>query len=57
MLQHQRVTPDKLAYDRPSEKLLGFLAKHYGLKKYVPQNNNFVVFDAYWQKDYKIPAQ
>lgn len=52
MLQEQHIGPEKLAYDRPSEKLLGFLAKHYGLKKYVPQNNNFVVFDAYWQQNY-----
>lgn len=48
MLDAEGVRPEKLAYDRPSEKLIGFLAKHYGLKKYVPQNNNFVVFDAYW---------
>ena len=34
-----------LAYDRPSPKLLGFLRKHYGLTEYVPQNNNFVVFE------------
>ena len=49
MLQNEGVRPEKLGYDRPSEKLIGFLGKHYGLKKYVPQNNNFVVFDAYWQ--------
>ena len=40
--------PDKLAYDRPSEKLIGFLKKHYGLAKYVPQNNNYVIFDRYF---------
>ena len=44
----ERANPEKLAYDRPSEKLHGFLRKHYGLSKFVPQNNNFVVFDAYW---------
>ena len=48
MLQAEGVRPEKLGYDRPSEKLIGFLGKHYGLKKYIPQNNNFVVFDAYW---------
>eukprot|EP00854_Cymbomonas_tetramitiformis_P025789 gene25789-31549_t len=36
-------------YDRPSPKLMGFLAKHYGLKNYVPQSNNFVVFQQYWE--------
>lgn len=55
MLQKERVGPEKLAYDRPSDKLIGFLGKHFGLKKYVPQNNNFVVFEAYWQKDYQAP--
>lgn len=48
MLQKEKLTPNKLAYDRPSDKLIHFLGKHFGLKKYVPQNNNFVVFDAYW---------
>lgn len=51
MLEAEGVGPEKLAYDRPSDKLIGFLGKHFGLKKYVPQNNNFVVFDAYWNKD------
>ena len=42
------VHPAKLAYDRPSNKLVGFLSKHYGLKNYVPQNNNYIVFNQYW---------
>lgn len=37
-----------MAYDRPSPKLRGFLSKHYKLKNYVPQNNNYVVFDDYF---------
>ena len=48
MLKYEGVRPEKLAYDKPSEKLSGFLRKHFGLAKFVPQNNNFVVFDAYW---------
>lgn len=36
MLSVYNTSPEKLAYDRPSEKLLGFNAKHFGLKKYVP---------------------
>ena len=48
MLSKEAVRPEKLAYDRPSNKLIGFCAKHYGLRKYVPQNNKYVVFDAYW---------
>lgn len=49
MLEAESVKPEKLGYDRPSEKLLGFLAKHYGLKRYVPQNNNYVVYNAYFE--------
>ncbi len=37
-----------MAYDKPSEKLFGFLKKHYGLSSYIPQNNNYVIFDKYW---------
>jgi len=48
MLQVEGVKPEKLAYDRPSPKLIGFLKKHYGLSNYVPQNNNYVVFSAYF---------
>ena len=33
-----------LAYDRPSNKLLPFLARHYKLREFLPQPNNFVVF-------------
>jgi len=36
MLKAEGVRPEKLGYDRPSEKLIGFLGKHYGLKKYIP---------------------
>ncbi|KAK2957111.1 putative Alpha-tubulin N-acetyltransferase [Blattamonas nauphoetae] len=43
------IPPHKIAYDRPSQKLIPFLRKHYGLSKYVPQNNNFVVFDNYFE--------
>lgn len=31
MLQQENYQPEKLAIDRPSEKLVGFLRKHYGL--------------------------
>ena len=48
MLKEENIEPRKLAYDRPSPKLKAFLAKHYGLKSFVNQNNNFVIFDAYF---------
>ena len=48
MLAHERLQAHQLGYDRPSSKLLAFCGRHYGLKDYVPQNNNFVVFSKYW---------
>jgi alpha-tubulin N-acetyltransferase 1 len=48
MLESENIEPRSIAYDRPSPKLYGFLKKHYGLQSYVPQNNNFVIFNAYW---------
>jgi GNAT superfamily N-acetyltransferase len=48
MLTEESVVPAKLAYDRPSPKLIAFLRKHFGLSKYVPQTNNFVVFSQYF---------
>lgn len=52
----QAVKAANLAYDRPSPKLLAFLQKHYGLARYVPQNNNFVVFDNFFE-DHSITQQ
>lgn len=48
MLSREGVTPERLAYDKPSPKLLGFLRKHYSLARFNPQSNHFVVFDAYF---------
>eukprot|EP00063_Salmo_salar_P059374 XP_014034209.1 PREDICTED: alpha-tubulin N-acetyltransferase 1 isoform X4 [Salmo salar] len=48
MLQHKKVEPVLMAYDRPSPKFLSFLEKHYCLKNSVPQVNNFVVFDGFF---------
>ena len=36
MLQYEKQNPSRLAYDRPSEKLIGFMSKHFGLKSFVP---------------------
>lgn len=30
---------------------MGFLAKHFNLTKYVHQNNNYVVFEEYFEGD------
>eukprot|EP01061_Rhynchopus_euleeides_P024645 TRINITY_DN39735_c0_g1_i1.p1 TRINITY_DN39735_c0_g1~~TRINITY_DN39735_c0_g1_i1.p1 ORF type:complete len:286 (+),score=57.70 TRINITY_DN39735_c0_g1_i1:57-860(+) len=51
MLEQHDVAPHQLGFDRPSNKLISFLAKHYALKDYVPQNNNYVVYDRYFRRD------
>ncbi|XP_074120928.1 alpha-tubulin N-acetyltransferase 1 isoform X6 [Sminthopsis crassicaudata] len=48
MLEKERVEPHQLAIDRPSEKLLRFLNKHYNLESTVPQVNNFVIFEGFF---------
>jgi len=54
MLATECVEPRKLAYDRPSSKLIAFLNKHYGLSKYTPQNNNYVIFNQYWEDSHQL---
>ncbi|CAK0782603.1 hypothetical protein CVIRNUC_005808 [Coccomyxa viridis] len=45
----EQESPGSVAYDTPSPKLLSFLQKHYGLGDFMPQDNRFVVFNAFWQ--------
>ncbi|XP_069491428.1 alpha-tubulin N-acetyltransferase 1 isoform X2 [Ambystoma mexicanum] len=56
MLQQEQVDPKQLAVDRPSEKFLCFLQKHYNLHSTIPQVNNFVVFEGFFQ-DRHAPAR
>ncbi|XP_053578023.1 alpha-tubulin N-acetyltransferase 1 isoform X2 [Bombina bombina] len=56
MLRTEQAEPQHLAIDRPSEKFLSFLKKHYNLRSTIPQVNNFVVFDGFF-KDRKAPGR
>ena len=51
MLDSENIEAFRIAYDRPSSKLLRFLSRHYGLNHYVPQTNNFVVYTVYFKDD------
>ena len=51
MIACEQTTPELVAYDRPSPKLLAFLRKHFGLQQFAPQRNNFVIFDAFFKAD------
>nr|NP_001261628.1 alpha-tubulin acetylase, isoform F [Drosophila melanogaster]NP_729489.1 alpha-tubulin acetylase, isoform B [Drosophila melanogaster]AAF50276.1 alpha-tubulin acetylase, isoform B [Drosophila melanogaster]AGB94323.1 alpha-tubulin acetylase, isoform F [Drosophila melanogaster] len=48
MLNEEQWTARKCSVDRPSEKLLSFLSKHYGLKRIIPQANNFVLYEGFF---------
>lgn len=48
MLNDEHVAPHQLAIDKPSQKFLAFLYRHYGLEKILPQTNNFVLFDGFF---------
>ncbi|XP_068149338.1 alpha-tubulin N-acetyltransferase 1 isoform X2 [Drosophila tropicalis] len=51
MLKEEHWTPIKCSVDRPSEKLLAFLAKHYGLQRTIPQANNFVLYEGFFNNN------
>ncbi|CAG2177988.1 unnamed protein product, partial [Oppiella nova] len=38
----------QFAYDRPTEAMLAFLRKHFGLRQALPQHNHFVIFDDFF---------
>ncbi|XP_044019183.1 alpha-tubulin N-acetyltransferase-like isoform X2 [Aphidius gifuensis] len=48
MLEEEHLQPEKLAIDRPSNKFLQFLQKHYGVHGIITQNNKFVVFKGFF---------
>ncbi|XP_016949833.1 alpha-tubulin N-acetyltransferase 2 [Drosophila biarmipes] len=49
MLDEQGWTAGKCSVDRPSDKLLAFLDKHYGLVSTIPQGNNFVLYEGFFE--------
>ncbi|XP_017041911.1 alpha-tubulin N-acetyltransferase 2 isoform X2 [Drosophila ficusphila] len=50
MLDEQGWTAGKCSVDRPSTKLLAFLGKHYNLVKTIPQGNNFVLYEGFFDE-------
>jgi hypothetical protein len=47
-LQKEGLEAHQVAYDKPSSRLLPFLAKHFNLVTYSPQSNHFVVYHEYF---------
>ncbi|ODM91638.1 Alpha-tubulin N-acetyltransferase 1 [Orchesella cincta] len=48
VMREEGIPVEHFAIDRPSDKLLNFLRKHYNLAKIIPQVNNFVIFDGFF---------
>ncbi|GFN77564.1 alpha-tubulin n-acetyltransferase [Plakobranchus ocellatus] len=48
MLSRENIRVEHLAVDRPSPKFLSFLKKHYNLLATIPQVNNFVIFENFF---------
>lgn len=57
MCAAERAEPREFAYDRPSPKMLPFLARHFGLTAFAEQPNNFVVFDAFFSDRSAMPPR
>ncbi|CBZ50587.1 conserved hypothetical protein [Neospora caninum Liverpool] len=57
MLATERLQAGQIAYDRPSSKMLSFLKKFFALREYIPQANNFVVFNVYFEEKRKESAK
>lgn len=56
MLRLEKIPAYHLAIDRPSEKSLKFLEKHYNLRNAIPQVNKFVVYQEFFH-DRQIPSR
>jgi hypothetical protein len=50
MLRDEGIPVSHFAIDRPSDKFIFFLRKHYQLTKVLPQVNNFVLFDGFFKE-------
>jgi alpha-tubulin N-acetyltransferase 1 len=54
MLEHQRLEMRQVPIDRPSALCLSFMSRQFGLADYIPQANQFVVFDEFWDDRLKL---
>ena len=51
MLNYKNIEPGELAYDRPTLRFLSFLKRNYGLENFITQENNFTIFDEFFESD------
>lgn len=57
MLSHEGVSVSQLAHDRPSPRLMSFLARHFNLDNHQLHENGFVVFPQFWSTASKSNQQ
>ena len=46
--QDNNIRASSIPIDRPSDKLLKFLVKHYNLRTIIPQANNFILYEQFF---------
>jgi len=51
MLKDLKIPVRKFCIDGPSDKMLGFLRKNYNLNEPIPQSNNFVLYQGFFDDD------
>ena len=51
MLNYKNIEPGELAYDRPTLRFLSFLKRNYGLENFITQENNFTIFEEFFESD------
>ena len=49
LLKDENKGMEEIPIDKPSPLCLSFMKKHFGLSNFIPQNNNYVVFDQFWE--------
>lgn len=55
VLKNENINAYELAIDRPSAKCISFFAKHYNLREYRDQANNYVVFKQFFTREAPSP--
>ena len=51
MLNYKNIEPGELAYDSPTLRFLAFLKRNYGLENFITQENNFTIFDEFFESN------
>ena len=49
LISSNTIDPCKIAYDRPSPKLLAFLTKHFNMKNPDAQPNKYTIYEGFLQ--------